>query len=103
MPIDGGTGNVEVKVSDNVAPLTVDVVTINQTEPICVTFAVLETRLADIKRYSTAGRLPVTARPQDGSDELEQGILRSSILPGTPPPERGHHHWNHQAQRHFSK
>lgn len=33
-------------------------------------------RLADIKRCSAAGSPPVTARPQDSSDELEQGMLR---------------------------
>jgi hypothetical protein len=44
MPIDGGTGNVKVKVGNNVARLTVDVVTINQTEPTYVTFAVAEAR-----------------------------------------------------------
>jgi len=74
-PIDGRTGNVAVKVGNNVAPLTVEVVTINEIEPIYVTFSVPEARLADIKRYSAAGKLSVAARPQDGSGEAEQGVL----------------------------
>ena len=74
-PLDGRTGNVEVKLGNTVAPLTVELVTINEIEPIYVTFAVPEARLADIKRYSAAGKLAVTARPQDGSSELEQGVL----------------------------
>jgi multidrug efflux system membrane fusion protein len=74
-PIDGRTGNVEVKVGNNVAPLTVEVVTINEIEPIYVTFAVPEARLSDIKRYSAAGKLAVAARPQDGGSEAEQGVL----------------------------
>ncbi|HEY7335515.1 MAG TPA: efflux RND transporter periplasmic adaptor subunit [Bryobacteraceae bacterium] len=74
-PIDGRTGNVEVKVGNNVAPLTVEVVTINEIEPIYVTFAVPEARLADVKRYSAGGKLAVTARSQDGSTEFEQGVL----------------------------
>jgi len=74
-PLDGRTGNVEVKLGNTVAPLTVELVTINEIEPIYVTFAVPEARLADIKRYSAAGNLPVIARPQDGSNEVEQGVL----------------------------
>jgi hypothetical protein len=51
------------------------VVTTNQIEPIYATVAVSEARSAGIKRYSAAGSLPVTTRPQEGSDVLEQGIL----------------------------
>lgn len=39
------------------------------------TVAVSEARSAGIKRYSAARSLPVTTRPQEGSDVLEQGIL----------------------------
>ncbi|MBV8841809.1 MAG: efflux RND transporter periplasmic adaptor subunit, partial [Bryobacterales bacterium] len=74
-PLDGRTGNIGVKVGNTVAPLTVEVTTINQIEPIYVTFAVPEARLADIKRYSATGNLPVVARPQDGGTEAEQGVL----------------------------
>jgi multidrug efflux system membrane fusion protein len=64
-PIDGRTGNVSVKVGNIVAPNTQEVVTINQVEPIYVTFAVPEARLAEVKRYSALGSLPVTVRSQD--------------------------------------
>jgi multidrug efflux system membrane fusion protein len=74
-PLDGRTGNVGVKVGNTVAPLTVEVTTINQIEPIYVTFAVPEARLSEIKRYSAAGNLPVIARPQDGGTDAEQGVL----------------------------
>jgi multidrug efflux system membrane fusion protein len=74
-PIDGRTGNIGVKVGNTVAPLTVEVTTINQIEPIYVTFAVPEARLAEIKRYSATGSLPVVARPQDGGSEADQGGL----------------------------
>jgi multidrug efflux system membrane fusion protein len=74
-PIDGRTGNVSVKVGNVVAPNTVEVVTINQIEPIYVTFAVPEARLAEIKRYMANGSLPVVAKPQDGSGTVELGQL----------------------------
>jgi membrane fusion protein, multidrug efflux system len=64
-PIDGRTGSVTVKVGNIVAPNTQEVVTINQVEPIYVTFAVPEARLAEVKKYSAAGSLPVTVRSQD--------------------------------------
>jgi multidrug efflux system membrane fusion protein len=74
-PIDGRTGNVSVKVGNIVAPNTVEVVTINEIEPIYVTYAVPEARLAEIKRYMANGALPVIAKPQDGSGSVEQGQL----------------------------
>jgi multidrug efflux system membrane fusion protein len=74
-PLDGRTGNVGVKVGNTVAPLTVEVTTINQIEPIYVTFSVPEARLSDIKRYSASGTLAVIARPQDGGTDVEQGVL----------------------------
>jgi len=64
-PIDGRTGNVSVKVGNIVAPNTQEVVTINQVEPIYVTFAVPEARLSEVKKYSASGSLPVTVRSQD--------------------------------------
>ena len=74
-PINGRTGNLTVKQGNIVSPNTMELMTITQIEPIYVTFAVPEARLADIKRFSAAGKLAVTARPQDGSTELEQGVL----------------------------
>ena len=74
-PLEGRTGNVAVKVGNIVAPNTVELVTINEVPPIYVTFAVPEVRLAEIKRYNAAGPLSITARPQDGSGDVEVGTL----------------------------
>jgi multidrug efflux system membrane fusion protein len=67
-PIDGRTGNVSVKKGNIVAPNTVEVLTINQVEPIYVTFSVPEARLPDIRKYMAGGALSVVAKPQDGDD-----------------------------------
>ena len=74
-PIDGRTGNVAVKVGNIIAPNTVEVVTINQVQPIYVTFSVPEARLPDIRRYMAGGALAVIARTQDGAESLDQGQL----------------------------
>jgi multidrug efflux system membrane fusion protein len=74
-PIDGRTGNVTVKVGNIVSANTQEVVTINQVEPIYVTFAVPEARLPEIRRYSAAGTLAVTVRSQDDGSPGSQGKL----------------------------
>src|SRR5262249_45271649 len=66
-PIDGRTGNLTVKQGNVVTANNMDLMTINQVEPIYVTFAVPEAQLPAIKRYMTQGKLPVRARPQDES------------------------------------
>jgi multidrug efflux system membrane fusion protein len=74
-PIDGRTGSVTVKIGNIVTPNSQEIVTINQVEPIYVTFAIPEARLADIKRYQAAGSLGVTVHPQDNSVEGANGKL----------------------------
>jgi multidrug efflux system membrane fusion protein len=74
-PIDGRTGNIMVKQGNIVAANTVDLTTINQVEPIYVTFSVPEAQLPDIKGYMAAGKLAVTARPQADATAQEQGVL----------------------------
>ena len=74
-PIDGRTGNVVQKAGNVITANTMDLATINQVEPIYVTFSVPEARLADVKRYSDSGKLAVTARAQDGTGDIEQGQL----------------------------
>ena len=74
-PIDGRTGNVTVKQGNIVTQNNTELMQILQTEPIYVTFAVPEARLADVKRYMGGSTLPVVARPQDGSGEAETGDL----------------------------
>jgi multidrug efflux system membrane fusion protein len=65
-PIDGRTGNLTVKTGNVVTANNMDLMTINQIEPIYVTFAVPEAQLPSIKKYMAAGKLVVRARPQDG-------------------------------------
>ncbi len=74
-PIDGRTGNLTVKLGNIVTANTTDMISILQVEPMYVTFSVPEARLGDVKRYNAAGKLLVTARPQDGGDKPEQGSL----------------------------
>jgi membrane fusion protein, multidrug efflux system len=73
--IEGRTGNILQKAGNIVAANTTDLATIYQVEPIYVTFAVPEARLAEVKRFSAAGKLTVTAQAQDGSGESEYGQL----------------------------
>ena len=73
-PIDGRTGNLTVKGGNIVTPNTTILTTITQVEPIYVTFALPEARLADIRRYMAQGTLQVMARGQDGAD-AEYGQL----------------------------
>ena len=73
-PIDGRTGNVMIKQGNVVKANDVDLVTINQLQPIYVTFTVPEARLPEIKRYMTQGKVRVLASPPD-SGEVETGDL----------------------------
>jgi multidrug efflux system membrane fusion protein len=61
-PIDGRTGNLAVK-EGNLVKAQADnaLVTINQIEPVYVTFSVPETYLSDIRRFSAQGKLQVEA------------------------------------------
>jgi len=73
-PIDGRTGNVMIKQGNVVKANDVDLVTINQLQPIYVTFTVPEARLPEIKRYMAQGKVRVLASPPD-SGEVETGDL----------------------------
>ena len=74
-PINGRTGNIGVKEGNLVKANDVPIlVTINQIEPIYVSFAVPEQQLAEIKQYSAATTLKVDAAPQ-GSSQHFQGRL----------------------------
>ncbi len=74
-PIDGRTGNLTVKQGNVVTANNLELVTINEVEPIYVTFAVPESQLPAIKRFMAQGKLPVRARPQDESGDEETGVL----------------------------
>jgi multidrug efflux system membrane fusion protein len=73
--IEGRTGNVSVKTGNIVSANNVELMTINQVEPIYVTFAVPEARLSEIKKYMASSKLSVSATPQDGSGNTERGVL----------------------------
>jgi len=74
-PIDGRTGNISIKQGNVVMPNNQELMTINQIEPIYVTFAVPEAQLPAIKQYMATGKLPVRARPQDDPGGEETGVL----------------------------
>jgi multidrug efflux system membrane fusion protein len=52
-----------------------DMMTINQVEPIYVTFSVPESQLPSIKEYMARGKLLVIASPQDDTAAKESGVL----------------------------
>lgn len=71
-PIDGRTGNLSVKQGNVVTPNTLELVTINQVQPIYVTFGVPEAQLPAIKKYMAEHSLQVRARPQDDANAEEE-------------------------------
>jgi multidrug efflux system membrane fusion protein len=74
-PITGRTGNQTVKSGNVVTANNLELVTINQVEPIYVTFSVPEAQLAAVRRYMAVGKLPVRARHQDEAGPEEIGVL----------------------------
>jgi len=75
-PINGRTGNLTVKQGNVVTANNMDLMTINQVEPIYVTFSVPEAQLPAIKKYMAMGSLSVRARPQDADNgDEERGAL----------------------------
>jgi membrane fusion protein, multidrug efflux system len=73
-PIDGRTGNLAVKQGNVVKANDINLVSINQVQPILVTFAIPENRLADVKQFMARAKLPVLATPQ-GEQDAETGSL----------------------------
>jgi membrane fusion protein, multidrug efflux system len=85
-PINGRTGNIAIKQGNVVTANTVDLTTINQVEPIYVTFSVPEAQLPAIKRYMAESKLPVIATPQGDARVEEHGVLTfvdNSVDPST--------------------
>jgi multidrug efflux system membrane fusion protein len=66
-PINGRTGNLLVHQGNLVKATDVNLITINQVQPIYVDLNVPGANLAEIKRSMAAGKLQVTAIPKDGS------------------------------------
>ena len=74
-PIDGRTGSINVKQGNVVTGSSVDLTTINQVQPIYVTFSVPESQLRPVKRYMEVNKLQVIAVPQDDEGTKEVGVL----------------------------
>jgi len=74
-PLDGRTGNLTLKAGNVVSANTIELISINQVQPIYVTFAVPEAHLPRVKQFMAEGKLPVTAIPQDSSAQPETGVL----------------------------
>jgi multidrug efflux system membrane fusion protein len=75
-PIDGRTGNLMVQRGNLVKANDVPIlVTINQINPIYVTFSVPENELAGIKKHMAAGDLKVEALIPNDTGSPEQGVI----------------------------
>ncbi len=68
-PLAGRTGNLVIKEGNVIGPST-DLMTINQVEPIYITFSIPETQLRSVRKDQ-----PVIVSPQDGSSAPENGRL----------------------------
>ena len=74
--IDGRTGNVSVKKGNIVAANTTEILTINQVEPIYVTFSVPEAKLQRHPQvYGSRQACRYTPNPQDEPGLGEQGVV----------------------------
>jgi len=79
-PIDGRTGNLIVHQGNMVkANDTPALVNINQVEPIYVTFTLPQQYLADVKRYSQNGDLPVEAVVPGTNPDDQSGQVRGKL------------------------
>ena len=75
-PINGRLGSFTVKPGNVVMANSMELCTINQIEPIYVTFGVPESQLPAIKQYMAMGKLPVRSQPQDDATApSETGVL----------------------------
>lgn len=81
-PIDGRTGNLNVKQGNVVTANSMDLITINQVQPIYVTFSVPEARLPDIKKSQL-----VMVSPQTDSSSPETGEV--SFIDNAVDPTTG--------------
>jgi membrane fusion protein, multidrug efflux system len=71
-PINGRTGSVGVKEGNLVKANDVPIlVTINQIEPIYVSFSIPEQQLAELKQYSNSKSLKADAAPQGGTQRFQ--------------------------------
>ena len=74
-PLSGRTGSLLVKQGTLVNAGAMDLIAINQVQPIFVTFSVPESNLPEIKKYMAMGPLAVYSKPQEEEGPAEQGVL----------------------------
>ena len=74
-PINGVVGGLLINVGNLIKASDVPLITINQTRPIYVTFAVPQQHLRDIKKYMAADKLAVEAAPPTDPDHISHGVL----------------------------
>lgn len=87
-PLSGRTGNINVHQGDLVrANDSAPLLTINQINPINVTFGVPQQHLSAITRYQTERPLPVRAVPPGIAEKAEQGEL--SFIDNAVDPSTG--------------
>lgn len=74
-PIEGRTGNLVLKEGNIVTANSTELITINQVQPIYVTFSVPEAQLSAIKEYMARAKLQVIVIPRDGESYRDVGEL----------------------------
>ena len=74
-PMDGRTGNLLVKRGNVVKANDIDLVSINQINPIYAAFSVPDQNLPEIKKYMAGGPLKVEAYLSNDASGTEQGVL----------------------------
>jgi multidrug efflux system membrane fusion protein len=74
-PMDGRTGTLIVKRGNVVKANDIDLVTINQINPIYAAFSVTEKNLPQIKKYMAGGPLRVDVFSPNDTSGAEQGVL----------------------------
>ncbi|MBL8220253.1 MAG: efflux RND transporter periplasmic adaptor subunit [Bryobacterales bacterium] len=73
-PVSGRTGAILSKPGNIVTPNVTELVSINQVQPVYVSFSVPEGNLAAIRQHA-GKRLPVFATPDDGTERKQNGTL----------------------------
>lgn len=86
-PVNGRTGNIDTKLGNLITANNLQLTTINQVEPMYVTFNVPEDRLPEIKRRMGTGRLPVIVTFPDDPAARETGAL--TFVDNTVDPTTG--------------
>lgn len=85
-PIAGRTGTLALTSGNVVKANETNLVVVNRTTPVFVTFSVPETHLAAIRRVQAQGRLPVRATVKDDPTAAATGLLAvvdNAVDPGT--------------------